>query len=158
MTQPQIITEEMHAMIGKETPPVTYEVDNTGCRQFARAVGYTDPIFYDAEEARSRGYRGIVAPYGFLGHPAGPPGGSARTSEILGLNNIPLKRILNGGTAIEYFDDVCSGDVLTATTRLADLTQREGRMGPMVMVSLETSFRNQAEKLVAIQRGTMIRY
>ncbi len=158
MTQPRILTGEMLAAIGKETPPATNEVDNTGCRQFARAVGYTDPIYYDAGEAHSRGYRGIVAPFGFLGHRAGPPATTPNTLQALGLDAIPLKRILNGGTELEYLDDVCSGDVLTSATKLADLTEREGKMGPMVMVSLETSFRNQAGKLVAVQRGTMILY
>src|SRR5881397_3571904 len=64
MTQQKesLITDEMRGVIGKESDSVTYEVDNTGCRQFARAVGYTDPIFFDEAAAKARGYRAIVAP------------------------------------------------------------------------------------------------
>ena len=90
MTQASLITDELRSAIGRESPPVTYEVDNLGCRQFARSVGYTDPVFFDEEHARSQGHRGIVAPPGFLGHPIYNPARPARGPETPGLN-IPLK-------------------------------------------------------------------
>lgn len=157
MTQASLITDELRAAIGKESPPVTYEVDNLGCRQFARAVGYSDPVYYDEEYAKSQGFRGIVAPVGFLGHPVYNPAKPARGPEITGLN-IPLKRILNGGTDVEYFDTICSGDVLTATMKISDIQEREGRMGPMLIVSTENTFKNRDGETVAIMRGTVIRY
>jgi hypothetical protein len=157
VTQTSVITDEMRARIGVESDSVPYEVDNTGCRQFARAVGYTDPAYYDERAARERGYRGIPAPAGFLGHPVVVPGGPSRTPEVFRLD-VPYKRVLNGGTDIEYLQDVCAGDRLTATTKLSDLAEREGRMGPMLIVSTETTFRNERGEAVAIQRGTAIRY
>ena len=44
MTQQQqsVITDEMRARIGVESEPTLFEVDNTGCRQYARAVGSAD--------------------------------------------------------------------------------------------------------------------
>ena len=157
MTQASLITDELRAAIGRETPPVTYEVDNLGCRQFARSVGYTDPVFFDEEYAKSQGHRGVVAPAGFLGHPIYNPARPARGPEITGLD-IPLKRVLNGGTDVEYFDEICAGDTLTSTMKIADITEREGKMGPMIIVNTESTFQNQAGKTVAIMRGTMIRY
>ncbi len=161
MTQQQqasIITDQMRAAIGKESPSVTYEIDNTGCRQFARAAGYTDPLFYDEAHARSKGYRGLLAPSGFLGHPLISPGQPPRMPGGAGGLDIPLKRVLNGGTDVEYFDDVCAGDVLTATNKLAHISEREGRMGQMLILSTETTYRNQAGDTVAVMRGTTIRY
>jgi len=155
--QASVISDEMRSRIGVESGPVPYEIDNTGCRQFARAVGYTDPVFFDEAAARAKGYRGIVAPPGFLGHPVSVPGKPSRVPEAFRLE-IPYKRVLNGGTDVEYFDDVCAGDALTASTKLTDLTEREGRMGPMLIVSTETTFRNQDGKTVAVQRGQAIRY
>lgn len=157
MTQASLITDELRAAIGRETPPVTYEVDNLGCRQFARSVGYTDPVFFDEEFAKSQGHRGVVAPAGFLGHPIYNPARPARGPEITGLD-IPLKRVLNGGTDVEYFDEICAGDTLTSTMKIADITEREGKMGPMIIVNTESTFKNQAGVTVAIMRGTMIRY
>jgi len=157
MTQTAVITDKMREIIGKESEPATNEVDNTGCRQFARSVGYTDPIFFDEEHARSKGYRGIVAPPGFLGHPVVVPGRPVPKSPYSELD-IPYKRVLNGGTDIEYLDDVCAGDRLTVTTKISDLTEREGKLGPMLIVSTETTYKNQDGKAVAIMRGGAIRY
>jgi hypothetical protein len=155
--QTSVITDQMRSRIGVESEPVRYEIDNTGCRQFAQAVGYTDPIYYDEDYARSKGHRGMVAPIGFLGHPVVVPGQPARVPEAFRLE-IPYKRVLNGGTDVEYFADVCAGDVLTAETKLTNLTEREGKVGPMLIVDTETIFRNEAGEAVAIQRGSAIRY
>lgn len=158
MTQSaSVITSEMRAAIGRESEPITYEVDNLGCRQFARAVGYTDPIYFDEAYAKSKGYRGLVAPAGFLGHPIYDPTKPPRVPEAFRLD-IPYKRVLNGGTDVEYFGDVCAGDVLTAATKLTGLDEREGRMGPMLIVNVETAYRDRQGKTVAVMRGTAIRY
>ena len=160
MTQASVITDAMRAEIGKESQPVTFEVDKTACRMFARAVGYTDPIFFDEEYARSKGYRGILAPVGFLGHPVYNPSApqSARGGGGYFRADSPFKRILNGGTDIEYFDTVCAGDLLSAASKLVDLSEREGRLGPMLITVTETTYRNQAGKAVAVVRGTGIQY
>lgn len=159
MTQQQasVITDEMRQRIGVESEPVAYEIDNTGCRQFARSVGYTDPIFYDEAAAKAKGFRGIVAPAGFLGHPIYDPAKPPRGPESSGMD-IPYKRILNGGTDVEYLQDICAGDKLTARTKITDLVEREGKVGPMLVVSTETTFRNERGETVAIQRGGAIRY
>ena len=147
----------MRGPIGVESEPTAHEVDNTGCRQFARAVGYTDAIYFDEATAKAKGHRAIVAPYGFLGHPVVVPGQAAGVPEAFRLN-IPYKRVLNGGTDIQYMAEVCAGDKLSATTKLTDLTEREGKIGPMLIVNTETAFRNEKGETVAIQRGTAIRY
>lgn len=159
MTQQQasVITDEMRARIGVESDPTTFEVDNLGCRQFARSVGYTDPVFYDESAAKAKGYRGLLAPAGFLGHPIYDPQKPPRGPESSGMP-IPYKRVLNGGTDVEYFADVCAGDTLVARTKVTDLQEREGKVGPMLVVSTETTFRNKKGEVVAIQRGAAIRY
>ena len=155
-----VITDEMRAAIGKESPPATLEVEKTGCRMFARSVGHTDPIFYDEEHAKSKGYRGIVAPPGFFGTPVYNPGGSGRrTAGPAGIGfSIPYKRVLNGGTDYEYFDTVCAGDMLTAVSAITDFVDREGSMGPMLVTTRETTYTNEDGKVVAKMRGTTIQY
>ena len=152
-----VITDKMRAEIGVESEPVTFEVDKTACRMFARAVGYTDPIYFDEQYAKSKGYRSIPAPVGFLGHPIYDPNSPQRLGGYV-RTDTPFKRILNGGTDIEYFDTVCAGDVLTATSKLADLSEREGRLGPMLVTVTESTYRNQDGKVVARARGTGIQY
>ena len=158
MAQASVITDKMRADIGKESEPVTFEVDKTACRMFARAVGYSDPIYFDEDAARKRGYRGIVAPFAFLGHPIFDPNKPQRPFGGYFRTDSPFKRVLNGGTDIEYFDTICAGDVLTATSKLADLSERESRLGPMLITVTEATYRNQDGKVVAKMRGTGIQY
>ena len=158
MTQDSVITDEMRAAVGQESPPYTLEVDKTAVRTFARAVGHTDLVYYDEEYAKKKGHRSLVCPPGFLGHPVFIPG---QPFAGMGYRSIktPLKRVLNGGTEFEYFDeDICAGDVLTATTKLADLRERAGSMGPMLFIISETTYKNQDGKVVAKMTGTAIRY
>ena len=154
-----VITDEMRAAIGKESPPATLEVDKTGCRMFARAVGHTDLIFYDEEHAKSNGYRNVVAPPGFFGTPVFRPGGGRGRGGPDGTGfSIPYKRVLNGGTDYEYFDSVCAGDTLTSTTKISGFTERTGSIGPMLITERETTYTNQDGKVVAKMLGTTIQY
>ena len=160
MTTESIITDEMRAAIGVESEPYTLEVDKTAVRMFARAVGYTDPIFYDEAFAKSKGYRSLLAPPHYLGTPifnpansdatfGGPRGRRSFTS--------PYKRGLNGGTDIEYFDTICAGDTLTATSKISDIVERTGSLGPMLITTTETTYKRDGT-VVAITRGTGISY
>lgn len=157
MSEESIITDEMRAAIGRETEPEIREVDRTQIRLFARSVGHTDPIYYDVEAAKAAGYRDLPAPPGYLGtpvyHPAKPP----RFLEAP-QPKVPLTRGLNGGTEFEYFEDIVAGDVLTATTRLADIQERGGSLGVMLITTTITTFRNQDGRIVATETGRIIRY
>ena len=149
-----VVTDEMRAQLNVESEPWTVEVDKTAVRMFARSVQYDDPLFYDEEFAKSKGYRSIPAPPHYLGTPIYDPNAPVRGARQL---NIPYRRNLNGGTDIEYFDQIVAGDVLTATSKLTELEETSGRLGPMLIVRTETTYRRDG-KVVAIQRGTGIRY
>jgi hypothetical protein len=162
VTEESLISDEMRAAIGKEGEPVTFEVDKTTIRWFARAVGHTDLIFYDEKFAQSKGHRSMLAPPGFLGHPVYSPQGPAGGPNIRGLprfSGIKVSRALNGGTELEYHGvDVCAGDVLTRVTRIADIQERTGSLGKMLIITSESNYRNAEGKLVATERNTSILY
>ncbi len=157
MAEASVITDEMRAVIGQESEPTTVEVDKTAVRMFARAVGYTDLIYYDEEYAKSKGYRSLPAPMGFLGHPIFRPDIASRPMYVMSFKT-PYKRVLNGGTDIEYYEPICAGDVLTSTSKIADLTERSASMGPMLIITGETNYKNQKGKVVARFLGTLIQY
>ena len=156
-----LITDAMRAEIGKEGPARVSEVDKTAVRMFARSVGHVDAVYYDEAAAKAAGYRSLPCPPGYLGTPVfragtaegGPPmqGGGAQPSR-------PLRRVLNGGTDIEYMDDICAGDVLTAKSHLSELEERTGSIGDMLISTNKTVYTNQTGKVVAIMTGTGIRY
>lgn len=149
-----VVTDEMRAQLNVESEPWTVEVDTTSVRMFARSCQYNDPLFYDEAFAKSKGYRSLPAPPHYLGTPVFDPGAAPRGGRQL---NIPYKRNLNGGTDIEYFDTIQAGDVLTATSMLTELEETSGRLGPMLIVRNQTTYRRDGT-VVAILRGTGIRY
>ncbi len=158
-----IITDEMRAVVGIEGPPATLEVENANCRMFARAVGHSDPIFYDESAAKARGYRGIVAPPGFMGTPVFRPGASGAAPGDMGGRgySVPYKRVLNGGTDYEYFPDVdviCAGDTITSRTKISGFEETSGSLGPMLVTTRETTYTNQRGNVVATMYGTLIQY
>jgi hypothetical protein len=159
-TEP-LITAEMRAELDVESAAWTCEIDKTMIRLFARSVGHTDPVYYDEAAAKAAGYRSMPCPPGYLGTPVFRP--SAGERGPMGRNtgpqpSRPLKRVLNGGTEIEYMEDICAGDVLTATSHLAALEERTGSIGEMLISTNKTVYKNQAGKVVAISTGTGIRY
>jgi hypothetical protein len=157
---PSVITEEMRSQLGVEGSATVHEVTSTGCRLFARAVGHTDLAFYDAETARARGFRDILAPPGFLGTPVFRPNeGASRESGPPGGNmNIPYKRILNGGTTYEYMEPICAGDVISSRGKVSEYQERTGSIGPMLIVYRETTYTRQDGTVVAKMYGNIIHY
>lgn len=161
-----VITDEMREAIGKESEPWTVEVDKTSVRMFARAVGYNDPLFYDEEFAKSKGYRSLPCPPHYLGTPVFNPTSSDATfgAPRRGQRSFksPYKRVLNGGTDIEYMtksprDAICAGDTLQASSKIAKIDERRGSIGPMLITETDTIYRRNGDT-VAIAHGTGIQY
>lgn len=158
------IKDEWKAQIGINSPPWTYEVTTTSVRAFARGVGYTDPVYFDIDAAKAAGYRNLPAPPCYLGTPVFIPGKSDDTfsgPKDSGVNFLQfgLVNVLDGGTEVEYFDDICAGDTFTAVSRLAGLDIRESKaLGQMLIISSEMEFKNQSGKVVMISRGQAILY
>jgi hypothetical protein len=151
-----LITPELRAMIGKEWPPVTYEVDRTGIRMWAKAVGLEDPVYYDETTASERGFERLPAPPGFVGLPRTRPGDPVPGPPIRGLHP-ELQRSLNGGTEFEYRSPILAGDELVATTTITDIKERSGSIGKMLLITRETTYRRSDEN-VASMRATVINY
>lgn len=160
------LTDAMKAAIGVESEPWIHEVTTTSVRAFARGVGYTDPVFYDIEVARAAGYNNLPAPPSYLGTPVFQP---ARSDSVFsgprgtgpggGLQH-GLKNVLDGGTETFYERTPVAGDVLMATSKLANLEVKESKnLGKMLVITIEGTFRDQdSGDVVARTRGQAIYY
>ena len=157
------LTDALKASIGQESQPWTYEITTTSVRAFARGVGYTDPVYFDEAAAKSAGYRSLPAPPTYLGTAVFIPGQSDDTFSTprTGQPRVEhgLKNVLDGGTEIEYHEDICAGDTLTVVIKVADLRVKESKaLGKMLFVFTQTSHTNQHGKLAALMRSQVIFY
>jgi len=151
-----LITPELEALVGEPWPSVVHEVDRPGIRMWATAVGIDDLVYHDEAVARERGFERLPAPPGFLGVPRRLPGQADPGPPIRGLNP-ELQRSLNGGTEYEHLRPVLAGDELVATTAIVELNERTGSIGPMLLITRETTYRRDDE-VVAVLRATVINY
>jgi acyl dehydratase len=110
-------------LIGKQWPAVEYEVGREKIREYANAVGETNPIYHDPEAAREAGFRNVVAPPMFCVVYSAPAMAPAIVDPELGIN---LAAMVHGGQEFEWGEPVCAGDVVTTVPRLADLREKNG--------------------------------
>jgi len=154
MAGDSVITDEMKAAIGVESEPTVYEIERSSIRRWAESIGDSNPLYTDEAYAKSKGYRSLVAPPGFIAQYAFPVkvggGGGGFKS--------PFSRNLNGGNEYEFFNPIQAGDTISATRKLASLKERSGKMGTMLIVVMETTYTNQDGEVVAKARGTGISY
>ena len=146
----KILSEEALKQVGKAGEPRTYDVERGAIRRFAEAIGDANPIFNDEKGARTSRFGGMIAPPTFC-RSMGSPAPDVRI-ELVG------NRGLDGGSDWEYFHPIRPGDRITVQSKLVDLRESEGRLGPMVFITIETSYTNQFGELCATQRSTGIRY
>jgi acyl dehydratase len=148
----KIVTEDALKQIGKAGESRTYDVERGAIRRFAEAIGDTSPVFNDESKARKSRFGEMIAPPTFC-RSLGSPIPDVRL-DALGKSF----RGLDGGSDWEYFHPIRPGDRITVQTKLVDLKESEGRLGPMVFITMETSYTNQFGELCATQRSTGIRY
>ena len=98
-----------------------------------------------------------MVPPGFTGWPIKAGRLSDKLLESLVKAGAP-SRLLDGGVEFEFIEPVGAGDVLTATTKIASITERETRLGKTMFTTLETTFVNQKGNVALKSRSTFIMF
>lgn len=158
-----VITDEMRALIGRDSESWTCEITSTSVRAFARGVGYLDRVYYDEEAARAAGHRSLPCPPTYLGTPVFVPGETHDTfSEPTALAARvvrDLRHVIDGEVEVEYFADLCAGDVLAARMTISGLEVRRSlSYGEMLAVTTRTTYTNAQGQLVAAQCNQRLFY
>jgi acyl dehydratase len=131
--------------IGKKYDPVTYAVGREKIREYARAVGETNPLHLDLDAARAAGYADLVAPPMFAVVYSAPSVGPPIFDPAIELN---FAMMVHGGQEFEWAEPVVAGDEITTTASVKDISEADGR-GYYVFESISE---NQRGELVC--RGT----
>ena len=110
-------------VIGKTFAPATYAVGREKIREYAHAVGETDPLYLDLEAARDAGYADVVAPPMFAVVYSLPAVWPALFDEEVGID---FAHMVHGGQEFEWGPVVVAGDEITTTASLKDASERRG--------------------------------
>jgi acyl dehydratase len=121
--------------IGKTYPAATYEVGREKIREYAHAVGATNPVHHDREAAQAVGYRDVVAPPMFCVVYSAPAIGPGVLDPEVGIN---LAVMVHGSQEFVWGEPVCSGDEITTTAKVTDISERGG-MGFYVFETVSTN-------------------
>jgi len=131
--------------IGKEYEPSVYAVGREKIKEYARAVGETNPVHLDVEAARQAGYDDVVAPPMFAVVFGGPAMVPALFDPEVGMN---FAQMVHGGQEFEWGAPVVAGDEITTTVSVKEISERDGR-GYYIYESRSTNQRGEE-----VTRGT----
>ncbi|MEW2137118.1 MaoC family dehydratase N-terminal domain-containing protein [Streptomyces sp. NPDC005409] len=104
------------SFVGRSYPPTEpYEVGREKIREFAVAVGDANPVYTDAEAAKSYGYSDVIAPPTFVFAITFKAAGQVIEDPQLGLD---YSRVVHGDQKFTYSRPVRSGDRLSVTSTI----------------------------------------
>jgi acyl dehydratase len=121
--------------VGKTYPATTYAVGREKIREYALAVGESDPLHLDVEVARRAGYGDVVAPPMFCVVYAAPAMGPAIFDPEVGID---FARMVHGGQEFRWGPLVVAGDEITTEVSVTSIEERGG-MGFFVFESVSTN-------------------
>jgi acyl dehydratase len=124
-----------------------YAVGREKVREFAHAVGETDPRYLDPGAAREAGFADVVAPPMFAAVYAGP----AVFPAIMD-SGLDFSRMVHGAQEFTWHEPVVAGDEITTEAVLEDSSTRGG----LEFFVFKTTSTNQRGELVSEGRWTNI--
>jgi acyl dehydratase len=109
--------------VGKTYAPTTYAVGREKIKEYAHAVGETNPLHLDHEAARAAGFRDVVAPPMFCVVYSSPSVAPALFDPDVGIN---FAMMVHGGQEFVWGPLVVAGDEITTTVSVKSIEQRAG--------------------------------
>ena len=137
------------ALTGRAYPPVRYEVGREKLREFAAAVGETDPVYHDEAAARAAGQPDLPAV------PTFPIVLSLRAAQLvygdpeLGLD---YAMVVHGEQEFRYARPIRAGDRLLASAKIAAVEVK----GRHELLTVETEVTTEAGEPVCVVRTTLL--
>ncbi|MDP6174203.1 MAG: MaoC family dehydratase N-terminal domain-containing protein [Rhodospirillales bacterium] len=137
--------------IGREYPPFTVEVEKGRIRNFARAIGDEDPIYFDEDAAKKVGFQAIPAPPTFAHSLVMDAGQSFMVLADMGIDKA---QSVHGEMKFLYQAEICAGDVISGQMSIKDIYEKKG--GALKFIETETRLENQDGTHVADLRSVAI--
>ena len=141
------------SIVGREYAPFIVEVEKGAMRAFAKAIGETNPVFFDDRMAQAAGHHTIPAPptYGFSLMMHANQG--FKIHEDLGIDKA---RTVHGEQGFVYYRPIYAGDVITGRQRIIDTYEKKG--GALQFIVTEIGLANQdGQKLCDLKTVIVVR-
>ncbi|MFE1949122.1 MULTISPECIES: MaoC family dehydratase N-terminal domain-containing protein [Streptomyces] len=112
------------SFVGRTYPPTApYEVGREKIREFAEAVGDTNPAYVDREAAQALGHADVIAPPTFVFAITFKAAGEVVHDPELGLD---YSRVVHGDQKFAYTRPVRAGDRLSVTSTIEGIKSLAG--------------------------------
>ena len=118
-----------------------YAVGREKVREYAYALGETDPRYLDPETAREAGFADVVAPPMFAAVYCGPAIWPALVDPEIGLD---FSRMVHGAQEFRWAAPIVAGDEITTEAELEETSERGG----LQFYVFKTTSTNQRGELV----------
>jgi acyl dehydratase len=138
--------------VGRVFAPISYAVGREKIREYANAVGETNPLHSDLDSARAAGHADLVAPPMFAVVYTSPAIGPAFLDPAVGMD---FARMVHGAQEFTWGPLVVAGDEIVTEVEVAEISDRGG-MGFYVFESRSANQRGErvcTGKWTCIVRG-----
>jgi acyl dehydratase len=142
------LVETVKGCVGDSSPEVRGTITALMSRRYARAIGEQNPLYLDAEYAKSCGYADVVVPPNFLPSymdwsdggdesELRPDGTSTDEMEWIPVEGI---RLMGGGEETVFHEPLVAGTEVVMTSSLDEVTARESKSGPMLVLKIRNTY------------------
>jgi acyl dehydratase len=109
---------------GRSYPPTApYLVGREKIREFAVAIGASDPAYLDADAARAAGHPDVIAPPTFPTVVTAPSWQQVLDDPEVGID---FSRVVHGDQRFAYARPITAGDRLVCVSRIEEISSRAG--------------------------------
>ena len=123
------------SLINKSYPPIIFDIEKQRVRFFSKATGQTDPVYFDEDIAKEKGFPSLLAPPTFLttvSHEQKNP------YQYLHDLSIDMKNVLHAGQSYKYHDLVFAGDQITMESKIKNMYDKKN--GSLQFIEFESLF------------------
>ncbi|WP_263142900.1 MaoC family dehydratase N-terminal domain-containing protein [Pseudomonas sp. RIT-PI-AD] len=149
-----LLSPSIKSRIGTSLPPLRFEVTRSDLRKYAVATGQRQARYLEGDEAPLLFLFSVLMPI----LPLEQLLEDGRQPDSALLPELPLKRIMAGGSEYEVHRRIFAGDVLMLRQTLADIYEKQGAEGPLIFLVFENRFESETgeplvtERLIRIAR------
>ncbi|MDX2968138.1 MaoC family dehydratase N-terminal domain-containing protein [Kribbella solani] len=142
------VLEAVRTRIGTESTHELGTITALMIRRYARAIGESNPLYYDTEFARGCGHPDIIAPPNLVtavsAWDEGPAEDGLRSDGVptAALQDLPTEgvRVMGGGEDIEFHAPIPAGTTLTERSAMIGAELTHGSKGPVIVVRYRHEF------------------